>query len=329
MKDSLSSLYKSFNFSPKIEEVSIRIDKFLVNHIKDITRNKIQSFAKLKNILVNGKVVKSNYRIKAFDTIKILIPVSSHINEIKEENITLDIIYEDKDLIVINKPAGIVVHPGNGNLNGTLVNALKYYFNKHSILNPPILVHRIDKNTSGLLVIPKNKYTLENLIQQFSSHNINRKYLALVWGDLTKDNGTIIGNIGRNLHDRKKMNVFPKGDYGKYAITHYKVIERFQYVTLVICRLETGRTHQIRIHFKYIGHPIFNDNYYGGDKILKGIVFSKYKSFVNNCFKQLPRQALHAISLGFIHPISKKYLYFKSPIPEDMHSILDKWRNLS
>jgi 23S rRNA pseudouridine1911/1915/1917 synthase len=244
------------------------------------------------------------------------------------ENIPLDIIYEDEEVIVVNKPAGMVVHPGHGNYSGTLVNGLIYHFQglpKNSNERPG-LVHRIDKDTSGLLVVAKTEYAMANLASQFFNRTTERLYLALVWGSVTEDQGTITGNIGRSLKNRLQMDVFPEGDFGKHAVTHYKVLERFSYVTLVECKLETGRTHQIRAHFKYLGHPLFNDERYGGDRILKGTTFTKYKQFVDNCFKILPRQALHAKTLGFEHPISKEKLFFNSEMPEDMKQCLDKWR---
>lgn len=322
--------YEYFSFVSDKGQVPLRVDKFLMDFMENSTRNKIQNAAKAGNVWVNGRTVKSNYRVKALDTIQVLMAHPPCLHGLIAENIPLDILYEDQDLIVVNKPAGMVVHPGHGNYSSTLANALKYHFEdlpaSNNNLDRPGLVQRIDKDTSGLLVVAKNEYTLQDLTRQFYSRNTQRKYLALVWGDLPEEKGTIIGNIGRSLRDRKQMQVFPKGDYGKHAVTHYEVLERFRYVTLAACLLETGRTHQIRAHFKYLGHPLFNDIRYGGDKVLKGVIFSKYRQFVENCFERLPRQALHAASLGFVHPMSKKPLLFECPIPEDMLSVLEKWR---
>ncbi|XOD67275.1 MAG: RluA family pseudouridine synthase [Flavobacteriales bacterium Tduv] len=324
------ALYENFLFISDKGQVPLRVDKFLINFIENSTRNKIQNAIKLGNVRVNGKVVKSNYRVKALDTVQVLIVHPPRLTELIAEDIPLDIVHADQDLIVVNKPAGMVVHPGHGNYSGTLVNALKYHFEglpiSNNDLDRPGLVHRIDKDTSGLLVVAKNEYSLQDLARQFFFRTTQRKYLALVWGDFSEEKGTIIGHIGRSLRDRKQMDVFPEGDHGKHAVTHYEVLERFRYVTLAACRLETGRTHQIRAHFKYLGHPLFNDALYGGDKVLKEVIFSKYKQFVENCFAGLPRQALHAASLGFVHPVSKKRLLFECPLPEDMRSTLEKWR---
>ncbi|HQA86025.1 MAG TPA: RluA family pseudouridine synthase, partial [Bacteroidales bacterium] len=267
------------------------------------------------------------------DVISILMPYPPREIEIIPENIPLDIVYEDDDIIIINKNAGLVVHPGYGNYTGTLVNALTYYFlnkvdNQGNPINP-LLVHRIDKDTSGLLMIAKSEYAQIKLANDFYHHTIHRKYYALVWGDFKEDEGTVTAHIGRNPKDRLVMTVFPDGESGKHAVTHYKVVERFGYVTLIECQLETGRTHQIRVHLKSIRHPLFNDATYGGDRILKGTTFSKYRQFIQNCFKLLPRQALHAKSLGFTHPITGKQLFFDSPLPEDMQAVIDKWRNYS
>ncbi|HOF46315.1 MAG TPA: RluA family pseudouridine synthase, partial [Bacteroidales bacterium] len=283
--------------------------------------------------IVNGKPVKQNYRVKPFDVISILMPYPPREIEIIPENIPLDIVYEDDDIIIINKNAGLVVHPGYGNYTGTLVNALTYYFlnkidNQGNPINP-LLVHRIDKDTSGLLLVAKSEYAQIKLANDFYHHTIHRKYYALVWGDFKEDEGTVTAHIGRNPKDRLVMTVFPDGESGKHAVTHYKVVERFGYVTLIECQLETGRTHQIRVHLKSIRHPLFNDATYGGDRILKGTTFTKYRQFIQNCFKLLPRQALHAKSLGFTHPITGKQLFFDSPLPEDMQAVIDKWRNYS
>ncbi|WGH27771.1 MAG: RluA family pseudouridine synthase [Candidatus Bostrichicola ureolyticus] len=314
------------------EQKSIRIDKFLFYKINNkniiLTRNKIKNYAKIGNILVNGNTVKPNYRIKPFDIIKILIVYSSIDKKIIPQNIPINIIYEDEYLILINKPSGMVVHPSFGHNNNTLLNAFKYYLKKETIVSRDGLVHRIDKDTSGLIIISKNEYCLQHLLQQFFYHTIIRKYIALVWGNISNNTGTITGHIGRNLFKRKQMNVFPDGKYGKYAVTHYKVLKRFKYVNLVSCYLETGRTHQIRVHFKYIGHPVFNDHIYGGNKIiLKNNILKKDKEFLKYCLNILPRQALHAFSLGFIHPFNKKKYYFKCPLPNDINFLIKKLNN--
>ncbi|HPY81185.1 MAG TPA: RluA family pseudouridine synthase [Bacteroidales bacterium] len=326
-------LYEHFNFKVDKGTDLVRIDKYLLNLIPNTSRNKIQQAAKAECVIVNGKPVKQNYRVKPFDVISILMPYPPREIEIIPENIPLDIVYEDDDIIIINKNAGLVVHPGYGNYTGTLVNALTYYFlnkvdNQGNPINP-LLVHRIDKDTSGLLMIAKSEYAQIKLANDFYHHTIHRKYYALVWGDFKEDEGTVTAHIGRNPKDRLVMTVFPDGESGKHAVTHYKVVERFGYVTLIECQLETGRTHQIRVHLKSIRHPLFNDATYGGDRILKGTTFSKYRQFIQNCFKLLPRQALHAKSLGFTHPITGKQLFFDSPLPEDMQAVIDKWRNYS
>ena len=282
-------------------------------------------------ILVNGTPVKSSYKVKPLDRISIVMPYPVREIEIIPENIPLDIRYEDDDLIIVNKAAGMVVHPGHGNYSGTLVNALTYHLKDLPLFqNGDMragLVHRIDKNTSGILVIAKNERAHARLAKQFYDHTIDRVYCALAWGNMESEEGTVTGNVGRSLKDRMKMAVFPDGTQGKHAVTHYKVLERLGYVNLLECRLETGRTHQIRVHMEYIGHPLFNDERYGGDRILKGTTFSKYKQFVENCFQQLPRHALHARSLGFVHPSTGKYIYFESDLPEDMRTVIDRWRN--
>ncbi|MGD0712503.1 MAG: RluA family pseudouridine synthase [Bacteroidales bacterium] len=306
----------------------LRIDKFLLNRIEGVSRSKIQSAAHAGNILVNDISVKPNYKVKPGDIISIVLANPPHEIDLIPQDIPINIVYEDDDIIVINKEAGLVVHPGYGNYTGTLVNALIYHFQKEEKEeeNRPMLVHRIDKNTSGIILVAKNEMAQAKLAMEFFDHTIKRKYVALVWGDFQEDEGTITGNIGRNPKDRKVMTVFPDGETGRIAITHYKVLERFGYITLIECQLETGRTHQIRVHLKYAGHPLFNDESYGGNIILKGTTFTKYKQFVENCFKLLPRQALHAKSLGFIHPSTGKYISFDSEMPEDMQCVIDKWK---
>ncbi len=328
--DEEQELYEHYHFVVDKGQNLLRIDKFLMLRIEGVSRNKIQNAAHAGNILVNDNPVKPNYKVKPNDIISIVLANPPHVTELIPEDIPINIVYEDDDIIVLNKEPGLVVHPGYGNFTGTMVNALVYHF--QNILNKkeeeirPFLVHRIDKNTSGIILIAKNELAQAKLAKEFFDHTIIRKYHALVWGDFTEDEGTITGNIGRNPKDRKVMTVFPDGKSGKPAITHYKVIERFGYITLIECQLETGRTHQIRTHLKYIGHPLFNDETYGGNIILKGTTFTKYKQFVENCFKLLPRQALHAKSLGFIHPASSKYIFFDSELPPDMQTVIEKWK---
>ena len=322
-------LHEHFKFTASVGQEPLRVDKFLMNFIENATRNKIQQAVKAGNVLVNENVVRSNYKVKANDVVRVLLTHPPHENLLIAEDIPIEIVYEDDEVIIVNKEAGMVVHPGHGNYSGTLVNGLIYHFEnlpKNSNERPG-LVHRIDKNTSGLLVVAKTEYAMANLANQFFNRSTERLYLALVWGNMDEDEGTIKGNIGRSFKNRLQMDVFPEGDFGKHAITHYKVVERFSYVTLVQCKLETGRTHQIRAHFKHIGHTLFNDERYGGDKILKGTTYTKYKQFVDNCFKILPRQALHAKTLGFEHPALKKHLSFDSELPEDMKLCIEKWRN--
>ena len=325
-------LFEHFRFVVDPGTEIVRLDRYVINLMAHTSRNLIQQAAKADCILVNDRPVKSNYRVHPRDVISILLPRPVHVFELVAEDIPLDIVYEDEDVILINKPAGMVVHPAVGNFTGTLVNALLWHFqgqrNAAGEEVKPLLVHRIDKNTSGIMIVAKSEIAQMKLAANFFEHTIDRRYQALVWGDFPDDEGTIIGNVGRNPQNRMVMTVFPEGsEQGKHAVTHYRVIERFGYVTLIECRLETGRTHQIRVHMKHIGHPLFNDESYGGNEILKGTTFTKYKQFVNNCFKVLPRQALHAKSLGFMHPVTGKYMLFDSDLPADMAEALDKWRN--
>lgn len=309
----------------------LRVDKFLMQLIANATRNKIQKAAEDGNIWVNDVPVKSNYRVKPMDVVRVMLSHPPFENHIYPEDIPLDIVYEDEALLLINKPPGLVVHPGHGNYTGTLVNALAFHFENLPMNSSerPGLVHRIDKNTSGLLVVAKTEQAMTHLAKQFEDKTSEREYIALVWGNVKEDEGTIEGNIARHVKDRMQMSVFLEGDIGKHAVTHYKVLERFGYVTLVSCKLETGRTHQIRVHMKYIGHTLFNDERYGGDLILKGTTFTKYKQFIDNCFKVLPRQALHAKTLGFTHPITKEFMQFNTELPQDMQECIEKWRNYS
>lgn len=309
----------------------LRMDKFLMGRLENVTRNRIQIATHAGNILVNGKAVKPNYRVKPYDVITIVLAQPPREFELVPENLPIKIVYEDNDVLVVNKEAGMVVHPGYANFTGTLVNALLFYFQEKNYGEGtyPYLVHRIDKDTSGILLVAKNELAQTRLARDFFEHTIARKYLALVWGDFTEDEGTIEGHVGRSAKDRRVMFVYPDGEYGKPAITHYKVIERFGYVTLLECRLETGRTHQIRAHMRFIGHPIFNDEKYGGNQILKGTTFTKYKQFVQNCFNLITRQALHAKSLGFEHPITGQELHFDSELPEDMKAAIEKWKKYS
>lgn len=325
-------LFEHYRFEAGKGQQPLRVDKFLMNLVENATRNKIQQAAANGNIFVNDVPVKSNHKVKSNDVVRVLMEQPPFENVIIPENIPLNIVYEDDDLLVINKPAGLVVHPGHGNYTGTLVNALAYHFENLPLNSSerPGLVHRIDKDTSGLLVIAKTEWTMSELQKQFAEKTTQREYVALVWGNVTEDEGRIESYIGRHVKDRMQMASFPDDNTGaKHAVTHYKVIERFGYVTLVSCRLETGRTHQIRVHMKSIGHTLFNDERYGGHLILKGTTFTKYKQFVDNCFQILPRQALHAKTLGFLHPIKKEEMLFTSDLPSDMVNCIEKWRNYS
>ncbi|WP_167619782.1 RluA family pseudouridine synthase [Maribellus sediminis] len=324
-------LYEHYRVAVDAGQKAIRIDKFLSNRIENASRSRIQAAADAGNILVNGDAVKSNYKVKPHDEVQIVMDYPRRELKIVAEDIPLEIVYEDDHLVVINKPPGLVVHPGHGNYTGTLVNALAYYFKDLPLFNSedprPGLVHRIDKDTSGLLVVAKTEQAKNKLALQFFEKTTERRYQALVWGSVKEDEGTVTGNIGRSLKNRQVFTVFPEGDFGKHAVTHYTVLRRIGYVTLVECRLETGRTHQIRVHMKYINHPLFNDSNYGGDQILRGTTFTKYKQFVQNCFKILPRQALHAKTLGFIHPATGEKMQFTSELPDDMQQAIDRWEN--
>ena len=309
-----------------------RIDKFLMNRLEGATRNKIQQALEAGLITVNGKPVKANHKVKAFEEIVIFSTEHPETTDVVPEPMDINIVYEDDSVMVINKPAGLVVHPGSGNYRGTLLNGVSYYLKQQ---NPEVdektlprygLVHRIDKNTSGLLLMAKTYQAAAYLSKQFFNHTIQRKYIALVWGDFEEDEGTVVAHVGRNQRFRKLFEAYPEGEHGKEAITHYKVLERFNYVTLIECVLETGRTHQIRVHMKHIGHTLFGDATYGGDKILKGTIFAKYKQFVDNCFEICPRQALHAFTLGFNHPVTNEDMLFTAPLADDMAQVIEKWR---
>lgn len=324
--------YERMSFTVDKGQEPVRIDKFLIARIEGGTRNKVQQGIEKKLVLVNDQPVKSNYKVRPGDRIIMYSDTAPELTEIVPEQIPLDIRYEDEDIIILYKPAGMVVHPGSGNYTGTLVNGIAWHL-KHQ--QPGLsetelprfgLVHRIDKNTTGLLVLAKNETASLKLAKQFAEHTVHRRYIALVWGDFAEDSGTITAHIGRHQRHRKVMDVFPEAEHGKEAVTHYRVLERFGYVSLIECRLETGRTHQIRVHMKYAGHPLFNDETYGGDKIVKGTVFSKYRQFVDNCFALCPRQALHAKTLGFIHPASGEPMLFDSEMPVDMLAVIERWR---
>ena len=325
-----AELYEHYRFEADKGQSLLRIDKFLVNRLEGTSRSRIQSAAEAGNIFVNSSPVKSNYKVKPNDVITILLPQPPREIELIPQDIPLNIVFEDDDLIVLNKEPGMVVHPGVGNYSGTMVNALLFHLRDNPLFISgnlrPGLVHRIDKDTSGVLVVAKNEIAMNKLARQFYEKTSKRTYHAIIWGNPENDIGTIEGNIGRNPKDRKKMYVFADGSNGKQAVTHYTVLERFGYTSLVECRLETGRTHQIRVHFQYAGHPLFNDPEYGGNRILRGTTFTKYRQFVENCFKILPRQALHAKSLGLIHPSTGEELFFDSDIPDDMKKVIEKWR---
>lgn len=322
-------LFEHFAVTADRGQAMLRVDKYLVDRLENCSRSRVQAAADAGNILVNGIPVKSSYKVKPLDRISVVMPYPKREIEIIPENIPLNIVYEDDELLVVDKEAGLVVHPGHGNYSGTLVNALTYHLQGLPMFREGDmragLVHRIDKNTSGLLVIAKNERSHARLARQFFDHTVSRRYMALVWGNFAEDEGTIEGNIGRSVRDRLRMAVFPDGSEGKHAVTHYTVLKRYGYVTLVECRLETGRTHQIRVHMEHIGHPLFNDARYGGDRILKGTTFSKYRQFIENCFAIMPRHALHARSLGFTHPETKKEMHFESAMPADFGAVLERW----
>lgn len=333
-------LYEHYRITVDAGQAPLRIDRYLQMRLAGVSRNKIQAAADVNCIRVNDKPIKQSYKVKPLDVITILLPQPPEEHETLPEPMDLDIVYEDTDVLVVDKPAGLVVHPAVGNWTGTLLNGLLYHLNNEdsstpqSSLSKPLLVHRIDKDTSGLLVVTKNETAQVALAKQFFDHTIERRYNALVWGDFEEDSGTVTGNLGRSLQDRRTMCVYKDDDKlplelqrGKHAVTHWRVLERFGYVTLIECILETGRTHQIRAHMRHIGHPLFNDASYGGDAIMKGTTFSRYRQFVENCFEVLPRQALHARVLGFEHPITGQHLHFESPLPTDFEACLDRWRN--
>ncbi|CAI8158999.1 MAG: Ribosomal large subunit pseudouridine synthase D [Bacteroidota bacterium] len=328
-ENTFDDLHEHYAFTADSGQEPLRVDKFLMNRIENATRNKIQQAAVAGSIFVNDNSVKSNYRVKGGDVVRVLLAHPPHEALLTPEKMPLDIVYEDDALLVVNKSAGLVVHPGHGNYSGTLINGLLHHFGQlpKNSNNRPGLVHRIDKDTSGLLVVAKTEHAMAHLAQQFHDKSSERQYLALVWGDVNDEKGTVDGHLGRDPKNRLLMTVFPDAEQGKNAVTHYEVMERFGYVTLVRCVLETGRTHQIRAHMKHIGHTLFSDSRYGGDKILKGTTFTKYKQFVDNCFKQMSRQALHAQTLGFVHPESGEKMSFSCPLPPDFEGLLDKWRN--
>lgn len=325
-----NELFEHFRFTADPGQSTLRIDKFLSNYLEGTSRSRIQSAANAGNILANDIPVKPNYKVKPGDIVSVVLPHPPRKIELIPEDIPLNIAHEDEEVIVVNKAPGMVVHPGYGNYTGTMVNALMYHLKDNELFSSgeerPGLVHRIDKNTSGLLVVAKNDIALNKLASQFYNKTSTRTYNALVWGDMKEDEGTITGNIGRNPKNRKLMHIFPEGDQGKVAVTHYKVLERLGYVNLVECRLETGRTHQIRVHLQYLGHPLFNDPEYGGDSVIRGTTFTKYKQFVQNCFRLIPGQALHAKTLGFVHPGSGEDVSFDSELHPGFAEVLRKWR---
>jgi 23S rRNA pseudouridine1911/1915/1917 synthase len=332
IQEDAGELYEHFHFVVDKKQSPLRIDKYLMAKIENASRNRIQNSAHAGNILVNGIVIKPNYKVKPRDVISIVLAFPPRDTEVYPENIPVSIVYEDEDILIVNKAPGMVVHPGHGNFSGTLQNALLYHLQQTNPGDPdakPFLVHRIDKDTSGIMLIAKNELAQTKIAKQFFDHTIDRTYVALVWGNIDHDEGTIDANIGRDIRNRLIQAVYDDPEKGRHAVTHYHVLERFGYVTLVECRLETGRTHQIRVHFRHIGHPLFNDDSYGGAEILKGTTFTRYKQFVQNSFKMIPRQALHAKSLGFIHPSTREFIHFDSEYPEDLQSVVEKWRHYS
>jgi len=328
--DESGELFEHFRFVIDRGQAPLRIDKYLFAKLADASRNRIQNAAKAGNILVNDLPVKPNYKVRPLDVVTIVLAYPPRDTEAYPEEIPIRIVFEDSEILVVNKEAGMVVHPGHGNFTGTLLNALLFYLQNtpenKALDAKPYLAHRIDKDTTGILLIAKNELAQSKLAKQFFDHSIERTYVALVWGDLVDDQGVITGNIARSERDRTVMAIYEEEEVGRHAVTHFKVLERFGYVTLVECRLETGRTHQIRAHFKHIGYPLFNDPKYGGDRILVGTTFTKYRQFVQNCFTLIPRQALHAKSLGFIHPATRQHMFFDSDLPEDLRSVVEKWR---
>jgi 23S rRNA pseudouridine1911/1915/1917 synthase len=332
IQDNSDELYERFTFKTDKGQEPLRIDKFLANRIEKATRNKLQQAINAGLVLVNGKEIRPNYKVKALDEIVVYSDMHPDETDVVPEQIPLNIVYEDDDIMLINKPAGMVVHPGSGNYSGTLLNGIAWYLQRkdpslsEAVLPRFGLVHRIDKNTSGLLVLAKTDVAMRQLARQFFDHTVKRQYVALVWGDIQQDKGTIIAHVGRHQKFRKLFEAYPEGEHGKEAITHYRVLERFGYVTLVECVLETGRTHQIRVHMKSIGHPLFNDEFYGGDKIVKGTVYTRYKQFVDNCFAICPRQALHAKTLGFLHPVTGQEMFFDTDLPDEIQRVIEKWR---
>lgn len=328
--DSEQGMFEHYRFNVDKGQSLLRIDKYITSHMEKTSRHRIQLALDAKYVFVNGKNVKASYKVKPLDVITIALPYERRGMEILPEKMDLDIRYEDEDVLVVNKPAGLVVHPGFGHFSGTLINGLAYYLGLRQGPDAKdnrmgILVHRIDKDTSGTLIIAKNDEAQLSLAKQFFDHSIERKYIAIVWGDLKQDSGTITGNIGRDPNDRLRFKVFPDGEAGKHAVTHYRVLRRLGYVTIIECQLETGRTHQIRVHMNYIGHPLFNDERYDGNKIKSGTVYPKYRQFIENCFKIMPRQALHAKTLGFIHPRTGERVFVDSELPEDMVQIIEKF----
>lgn len=327
-------LFEHFRLTADEGQAPVRIDRYMVAHLEDTSRSRVQQALKQGYVYVGDAVVKPNYIVRPGDVIRFVMPYRRRGLEILPQDIPIDIVYEDDDVLVVNKPAGMVVHPGHGHFESTLVNALSYHLGISQDENAQdermgILVHRIDKDTSGLLAVAKNEAAQLKLARQFYDHSIDRRYVAVVWGDLEEDEGTIEGNIGRDPNDRLRFKVYQDEDKGKHAVTHYRVLERFGFVTYIECKLETGRTHQIRVHLSQIGHPIFNDARYGGDEIRKGTIYAKYRQFIRNCFEICPRQALHAKTLGFVHPRTGEWMQFDSEVPEDMTALLDKWRKYS